>query len=117
MTTGSGELFIRYVVSLLAGACFTAPLLFVYYWIRSRLKLNRKQHEGTLACAKYHCAWHHVDEPEDGYRVCGECLHTYPTRLHLAWTYWRRAPKEVPYRDRIRLPSRIFFCPECSHNF
>lgn len=104
--------------------------------------LRHDRHEPTDACWRDHCYIHDVDEPGDGaYLACGECFHVYPTKRDLRRAYrrghpslrddWRRAswlrdddftPSRLTMirwwlRLRLLRASRIYFCPECSHDF
>jgi hypothetical protein len=56
-----------------------------------------------------------VDEAVDGYMLCYECKHMYPTEAELVATYIEGLP--VGYsRDGITGVT-IVFCPLCSHDF
>jgi hypothetical protein len=77
--------------------------------------VNDEPHEPTEECQLWHCAWHNVDEDAVGYRLCGECLHTYPTAAELIFEYWANAPDDLPYAEITA--DQILFCPLCSHDF
>ena len=89
-------------------------------------------HVETDGCAGTHCSTHNVDEVGDGYIVCTECGHLYPTARSLRRAYRRRLRQDPPrlYETEytyglftwLRLyltvrADRITFCQECSHDF
>jgi hypothetical protein len=94
-------------------------------------------HEATDACAEVHCAFHMVDEPGEGYHICGECWHLFPTKKDLR-RQWRRMLREMErsIHDRPFLSDgwrtgllrywwtsltlradKIYSCPFCAHDF
>lgn len=80
-------------------------------------------HEPTDRCVNLHCCRHNVDEPGDGYIVCGECGHLFPTRLHLWWVrlrkmyplYWGEHPSRPPWRRPSKPDEDLIFPLEGSH--
>lgn len=92
------------------------------------MSLNPAQHEPTQACELFHCHWHHVDESPVGYRICGECFHTYRTKRELVRRYrhvfwqlsagqsWLWQPQRV-WRVLTVRASSIHFCQYCIHDF
>lgn len=72
-------------------------------------------HPPTEDCDPWHCAWHDIDEQANGYRVCGECLHTFPTAADLVWDYWYTAPRGIELD--VKTADEIWFCPWCAHDF
>lgn len=83
-----------------------------------------------------HCLSCHRDQPSSGYIRCFECGHTYRTRLHLLWHYWRTSwglrpwrptpsPLDLPQESAVaflwhlltRRPGEISFCQCCIHDF
>ena len=105
-------------------------------------KLRRtERHEYEPGCGHQHCHIHDVDEDDRGaYIACGECGHVYLTARSLRQAY-RRMLREITKQPRMEggyvlsLPlrmhswyrrgwsrltlraSRIYWCPECAHDF
>jgi hypothetical protein len=79
--------------------------------------MNLEPHEPTTACADYHCFWHNIDEPTEGYRLCYECMHMYPTEAELIGAYWDAFPEDTPLIMAPLSGATITFCPLCSHDF
>lgn len=63
-----------------------------------------------------HCFMHHVNEriPPDTHIVCFECGHVYATPQALIDTFNREKPDDEPLEVDA---DKIFFCPECIHDF
>lgn len=63
-----------------------------------------------------HCFIHHVNEPAppESFIVCFECGHVYRTPQHLLEVFNREKPEECPPETDA---DKIFFCPECIHDF
>jgi hypothetical protein len=83
-------------------------------------------HEPNPTCMSLgiHCWWHQRDEPATRpYLICGECFHTYRTRAHL-WAAHQWGLKDLGWkgvwrnirRSLVTPPSRVWFCPHCTHN-
>lgn len=93
---------------------------------------NRQPHDPTNACTRWHCYSCNIDEPSEGYRVCGECLHTWPTAGTLRRAHRRilwglsRSPYTFQTRPsivatlwrcaRVRTGD-IWSCPLCAHDW
>jgi hypothetical protein len=77
--------------------------------------LNPYPHDPTPECQMYHCAWHHVDEAAEGFKVCGECLHTFETAAALWQCYIEMAPPGMPMAAKTI--EDVYFCPLCAHDF
>jgi hypothetical protein len=74
-------------------------------------------HLPTRRCDPWHCYYHHRDEPSSGYRVCGECAHTYSTADDLKQTYLDYAPAGLTIIVEDMTADEIYFCPLCLHDF
>jgi hypothetical protein len=78
--------------------------------------VNPYVHEPTDACRAWHCHWHNVDEAAVGYRICGECLHTYATYGELKVAFYLQVMRPRgqlwPTEDQ-----EFWFCPLCAHDF
>jgi hypothetical protein len=91
--------------------------------------LNPEQHHATEACADVHCWAHQVDErSRPCFVTCFECQHVYPRSWSLWWAYLRTTWAFRQYESRPEMaaqlwraarcrPSRLTFCPVCTHDF
>jgi len=95
-------------------------------------------HEATDACAKVHCAFHMVDEPGEGYHICGECWHLFRSKRDLIQQH-RKMLREMRCSESLKIPwfsnewatgrlrwwwinitlraDKIYSCPFCAHDF
>jgi hypothetical protein len=107
---------------------------------------NLAPHHSNDECRPYHCAWHEVDEPLEGYLLCGECFHIFVTEEELVEAdYAMRSEARQRHRDvrdvqaldadtaRVlqllspatppalpggrRAAENIYACPHCAHDF
>ncbi len=85
--------------------------------------MNIRSHYPTDDCWAMHCDSHNVDEASKNvYIRCGECGHLYPTKRALRKA-WRDRGREIGwtfdwrFRAWFKRASKIYFCPECSHDF
>ena len=63
------------------------------------------------------CFWHREEPiPEDFYRVCGECLHCWPTPEELMVDVATIA-RQVGLTAIPADPATVFSCPLCAHDF
>lgn len=82
--------------------------------------MNSQPHEPTVECAPSHCWTHNVDEPSDGYLLCGECGHMFltPEELIAADLNWREESLAYGRMDNTaKDPEKIYSCPHCTHDF
>jgi len=94
-------------------------------------------HNATWMCAGIHCEIHQVDEPNPGYRGCGECFHLFRSARELRMAH-RKVHRELyeslkprPWfsnewvTGRLRYwwgmlsvrAGKIWTCPLCTHDF
>jgi hypothetical protein len=108
------------------------PLVGVRAGMRGERPVNTEPHEVTDACFTFHCHWCNVDEPGNGYILCGECGHLYRTKGELRRAY-RRAILSLDRRTFLGIKpmprwkiwwkvltiraKNIYFCQYCIHDF
>lgn len=86
----------------------------------ARMMVTRTRHNTPhteMECygSSQHCAWHGVDEPDQGaYRVCLECRHVYATKADLerAWDEMWAGDGGYPFPE-----DTIPGCAYCGHDW
>lgn len=71
----------------------------------------------TCYGSRLHCMIHGVDEPDGGYRSCGECWHVFRTAADLLGEHNRISQQARPGRRDETDPGRVFCCPFCCHDW